>query len=223
MATEPKCKKLTIVLWAIIHLGISAVIIAFEFMRQDNVRDVQNDFEDICTTEPAKFPNTCSFDNDVVYYDVAWYDTPSDKYTDLSKAKEYYKELEDNCDTDCLEAGNRWSTIFVFTGTTLIFVAVVHVVLIIGIISHRSRIIGIIVSTVVSCVHLASIITTGVFRFNTMGKLSALSQMQTDPKDQNSKTYESVATLIVWLWVLQMLLCVSHCVHVGYSLKPHAG
>ena len=91
----------------------------------------------------------------------------------------------------------------------------------IGIISHRSRLIGIVCSTLISCVHLASIITTGIFRFSTMGKLSALSKMQTDPKLQDSHTYSDVGSLIVWLWVLQMLLYLSHCVHVGYAAKPH--
>ena len=105
---------------------------------------------------------------------------------------------------------------------TLIFVVSVHVIMLIGIVSHRPRIVGLVCSTFISCVHLASIITTGVLRFGTMGKLSALSNMNTDPLDQTSHTYNDVAALIVWLWVFQMLLCVSHCFKIGYHAKPHA-
>ena len=75
VATEPKCKKLTIVLWAIIHLALSGVIITFSFLRQDNVKDTQNDYDSICTTDPTGHSQTCSFTSDVIYYDVAFYDT----------------------------------------------------------------------------------------------------------------------------------------------------
>ena len=101
----------------------------------------------------------------------------------------YQLELAADCDTECYKAGCRWSTIFVFTGTTLIFLAVAHILLIVGIVSHHSRAIGMCVSSLISCVHLASIIVTGIFRFNTMGKLAALSNIATDPSDEGSHTY----------------------------------
>ena len=121
-----------------------------------------------------------------------------------------------------MKTGNHWSTIFVFTYVTLIFVVTVHLIMLIGIVSHRSRLVGLICSSFVSCVHLASIITTGVFRFSTKGKLAALSNLNTNPYDDTSHTYNDVAALIVWLWVLQMLLCVSHCCKIGYHAKPPA-
>ena len=39
VATESKCKKLTIAIWAFIHIGIGGLIFTFEFLRHDNVTD----------------------------------------------------------------------------------------------------------------------------------------------------------------------------------------
>ena len=61
--------------------------------------------------------------------------------------------------------------------------------------------------------HIAAIVTTGTFRFRDQGKLCALNKTPTLwtsktelPKDDF--TYEKDASLIVGLWVVQILSCV---------------
>ena len=80
------------------------------------------------------------------------------------------------------------------------------------------------------CNLFAAIVTTGVFRFNTWGKLSALCVAPTNYEGMNdddtkvtdfgySNTYESDAALIVVLWICQMVYCCSNCFHMCYIAK----
>ena len=85
---EPKCKKVTICIWALTHIAVAALIFTLEFLRQGNVNDTQSDYQNsICVQQPTL--KACAYSNDVIYYDVAFYDTPTDQYTDLDQATEY--------------------------------------------------------------------------------------------------------------------------------------
>lgn len=82
------------------------------------------------------------------------------------------------------------------------------------------------------CLNFGAIITTGVFRFNSWGMLTALclaptkyegmTDDGTEVKDfGTSRTYESDASVIVALWICQMVFCCTNCIHMGYvSKKP---
>ena len=77
------------------------------------------------------------------------------------------------------------------------------------------------------CLNLASIVTTGVFRYNNMGNFSALCLTPTnyDSSNELSKvnddwTYNSDAALIVGLWIAQMVFCITSCCNHAYSGKP---
>ena len=87
------------------------------------------------------------------------------------------------------------------------------------------------------CVNFAAIITTAVFRFNTMGRFAALSlcpskyekpfdyatrtQIRSGLSDEH--TYESDAHLIFLLWITQLFLCFLNCCVSSILQKPQTG
>ena len=76
------------------------------------------------------------------------------------------------------------------------------------------------------CLNLAAIIVTGVFRFNPMGKLAALSltpskynsdstltldSYMSDSWISDDRTYQDDANVILGLWVAMMAMCLCGC------------
>ena len=95
----------------------------------------------------------------------------------------------------------------------------------IGTFNFHSRLMGVCCGMLLSCANLAAIITTGVFRFNTIGNFAALSlcgskfekdfsrktQTMLSSSLSNEHTFNSDARLILWLWLCQMFLCCANC------------
>ena len=93
-------------------------------------------------------------------------------------------------------------------------------------------------SVLLCCTNIGAIVTAGVFRYNIMGKWSALSLVGAnysgEPFDfstgtmitsqlDDSRTYADDANLIQWCWITQMaVLCLSCCVG-SYQAKPETG
>ena len=153
--------------------------------------------------ELRNIPDYCDlFDCDVNYYDNApmtylsnqllpqssfaqelgpehFQNTP-DYYSsdDLEDAKKYAKDIAENCgdDTDCLKTGNRFSKIYAFSGVTMILLALNSIGMLFGSCSYHVRGLTTICGALFSILNFAAIITAGVFRFNSWGKLSALCQ-----------------------------------------------
>ena len=86
------------------------------------------------------------------------------------------------------------------------------------------------------CVHslmLSTIIVIACFRFNTIGKLSALSKAPAAYNEDGNSTnliftnddrvYGDDATLITWLWSLMMVFWCCKCCINGYIMKPPSG
>ena len=71
--------------------------------------------------------------------------------------------------------GSRFSVIYAFCGVTFALLGASNLCMIIGVWSLYARFAGMCLGCCFGCVNLAAIITTGVFRFNSMGKLAALS------------------------------------------------
>ena len=72
------------------------------------------------------------------------------------------------------------------------------------------------------CVNLAAIITTGVFRLNTQGKLAALStqpiKYEGGLTTSDSRTYESDGKVILALWITSLVMCCCNCLQ-SYQVK----
>lgn len=132
---------------------------------------------------------------------------------------------------DCVERGCRWSTIYYFCAVTMLLLAANSCVQFAGTWWHKLRALGACLASLLCCVNLAAIVTTGVFRFNYMGKLAALSQLDNQYSGMTAnndkiitvvggRTYQSDGTLIVWLWGAQMLFFLSNSFFSGYATKP---
>ena len=71
--------------------------------------------------------------------------------------------------------GCRWSTIYILCGLTMLLIAVNAVVQLVGTVNYYARAISSCCASCLTCLNIAAIITTAVFRFNTIGKWAALS------------------------------------------------
>lgn len=163
-----------------------------------------------------------------------WYYTQDDQWADLELANEYIAEFEtDGCtwSLNCLEKGCRWSIIYSFSGITMLLLAANSMVQAVGSYRYRMRALGAVCASMLCCVNLAAIITTGVFRFNLMGKLAALSQLDNKYEGltqgetdivfkQGGETYESDGKLILGLWIIQIVFLCSNMGFTGYASKP---
>ena len=61
-----------------------------------------------------------------------------------------------------------------FNGITLALLAMTYLLLALGSRFFSTRIIGACLNCTLTCVHLAAIVTTAVYRFNAKGKLAAI-------------------------------------------------
>ena len=92
-------------------------------------------------------------------------------------AESYWVDIEQDCGddlTDCIEHGNRFSVIYALAGTTMLLLAANSALMVLGAWSFHARGLAGCCGSLCCCLNLASIITTGVFRFNHWGKLSML-------------------------------------------------
>ena len=134
----------------------------------------------------GKLTDLCYFDmeleddcSEINFYDVNFLDYPT-KYSDMKEAVNLMDDLGYSCDdveciVDYYKDGCRWSTIYVFFFTITLLFTFNSAVLISGAYHARFRMIGNCCFGIINCLNLAAIIVTGVFRFNTMGQLAAIS------------------------------------------------
>lgn len=106
-----------------------------------------------------------------------------------------------------------------------------------GACNYRARVISGCLCSILGCVDLAAIIVMFVFRFNTIGRLAALSEaasyydgtsfMESYEKKvmiinslSTKRTYTEDGRLIMISLILQIGFCLSHCCIMGYVAKP---
>lgn len=130
--------------------------------------------------------------------------------------------------------GCRWSKIYLLNGVTKLIIAFNCILSIIGIWSFPIRALASCCGTLICCLTTAAIITTGVFRFNTWGKLAALNLGSTKYSGGNfnitdtaieipvddSRTYSSDGEMILITWIFMMVLCLASCFNLGFASRP---
>lgn len=107
-------------------------------------------------------------------------------------------------------------------------IAVANLCISIGAYNLQARMLGGCCGCCFGCVNFSALITTAVFRFNAMGKLAALSTTWTKFESSNGDkylvsnetTYETDASTILALWIVQLLACVCSCCVAGFLNKP---
>jgi len=165
MAVESPGKKFTMATGYFITFVATAILGGIYLAWMVNVNKIQTEYDTSCETRTG-----CP---EVILYDVIFSLGSS---SDSEKARQYMEDLDAaGCDGDCFKQGSRWSIIYTFCGITLILIAVNSLLLAFGAWNFHSRMIGGCCGFCLACVNFAAIIVTGVFRFNTMGKWSAIS------------------------------------------------
>ena len=116
----------------------------------------------------------------------------------------------------------------------MLLIALNALIQLVGTWHYQSRALSSCCASLLTCLNIAAIVTTAVFRFNTVGKWAALSMTPSkyeSPFDLATKTmvisslsddhtYNSDAKLIFWLFLAQIVFCCTHCCMTGYIAKP---
>ena len=169
-------------------------------------------------------------------YDV--YFDAGNNYSDMTQALQYKEELKADCESenlaDCYEKGSRWSIIYAVNLATAYCYCITFFVMLLGACNFHLRACSGCCVTLSSCLAFAAFITSMVFRYNTMGKLAALSlnyshvdsyelTLARPPVQftwKNDKTYEDDAYAITWMISVQFALCCCTNCCTGALLKP---
>ena len=227
---ETQCKKCCIAFGSMVHLafaGAIGIIFALWWSNANQWNAIKNEY--------------CERDScDAMIYNMGpliyWY---SDKFKatnyygdNIKTADSYVNDLIDQCGLDhqssCWYEGNRWSIVYALCCSTMLLLAVNSGLMVIGAWSLHARGLAACCGSVCCCLNVAAIVTTGVFRYNTWGLLSALcdgpNKYEGEENGQltisDDRTYSGDATLITALWICQMVFCCTSCCHMGYSGKP---
>jgi hypothetical protein len=221
--TESSAKKMQILVISLVMAAFGAVASGMYMVRYINAMNIDSAFND------AAFPGlNLPFTK---YYDIAFFasNDPADpKYgwSDDSAAAEYITDLSTD-DQDTLMKGCRWSVLFGLNAFSLIFITINSTILAVGAYEYRARALGMVCWNVLGCLNIACIITTAVFRFNTIGKLAALSLAPSAYHDtlllSDDRNYVMDGNWILWLWLFQVATFCGNCCSLGFLMKPPSG
>ena len=156
-------------------------------------------------------------------YDFDFRDGP---FEDDVAATEYFRLLG-NCDAECWTIGNRWSTIYMLGAAAMGMFLVQAVLVSCGVYLYPVRLIALFFQSVFCLFNFVAVIVMAVFRFNTIGKLAALSQtgstyqVEDDlPTRTEDRTYVDDGTLILRLWVISLIFVIAQCCLACYAVAP---
>ena len=216
---ETKARRCQVMLFGIIGCAITCFIAGVYLSYSRNV--VQ--FTD------ALCNDTASWDCDgEAPYDYNYLSGP---FTDNSAALDYMQDLDDQCGSDddyCFSC--KWSVVYALNGWLMILMAVNSFIIAAAHWNFHARALTACCGCLLSCVNFAAVITTAVFRFNTQGKLAALSEFPTKYESYNSstgvvmfegdRTYVTDGSWILALWIVQLCICCFDCCLRGAFSKP---
>lgn len=105
------------------------------------------------------------------YYDFGFFFSGKE-WTDPTLAETMMEELVEECPDlvfpeifDCLGGGSKWSVIWSFNSITVLGLGVTNLLIMWGAYNFTARALGSCCFCLLSCVNLAAIITTAVYRF----------------------------------------------------------
>ena len=146
-----------------------------------NAKQIDSSTCDDLATDSPEVSLYCD-DQQGSIYDTYWLSYR--KYTDEDEAASLEQELS-NWDSDRLQKGSRFTVIYGFCGITFLLIGLANLCTAIGAYNFNARAAGLCCASCLGCINLAAMITTACFRFNTMGKLAALSECPSDYEGTN--------------------------------------
>ena len=170
--------------------------------------------------------------DDTNVYDIGYFAANTDNmWTDTRQALEYIADLEEEygMSAEVSDLSCKWSVVYKFCGITFIMIAANSLLNTLGAFNFQSRQLAGVCGCCLGCLNLASVITTGVFRFRTQGKLASLSEVPNwyDSSANfeglplsDSNDYVTDGILLSWIFGWQLSLCCASCCIFGQLLKP---
>ena len=164
---EPTSKKVNILAIAACQFIAYAVIGGLYAARWANVNQLQTEWEDNVYASRDDKKN--------IFYDIAPLVYPD--WSDAAEASDLIADLGNFSNRD---DGCQWSVIYTLNCITLLLFALNSILQMIGAKYAIARMCGLCCCLCLSCANFAAIIVTGVYRFNTIGKLVALSNVSSE-------------------------------------------
>lgn len=138
-------------------------------------------------------------------------DVIGDKWTDRDTAFDELLVVHQDCGDDCGSCGTNWSKLLLMNGIIMILVALNQACIMIG--RHKAffYLIGAYCGAIICLLHVAALVITVIFRFNTPGRICSLSTLPTNYYSSKAGefndmwTYSKDGTLILSLWIVQIL------------------
>jgi hypothetical protein len=138
--------------------GVCAVILGgLYWARVDSIMNMQAHYEE---SQPKA-------DHSIMIYDVGCLRGP---FSDPEKARQIKEDNKDNdCDEDCQKLGTQWSTAFMLNAIVMTLLTLNFLCTCISLKSTVFRFTASICACAICCFHIATILTTAVFRFRPQG------------------------------------------------------
>ena len=150
-------------------LGIITIIIGlFYFVKIMKVNSLNDGYHANCAEN-----NTCVSGN---YYDQHYLDGP---FTDSLLGAQLKADIEKDCDTECMRAGIRWSTVYNMNAIVMLLITFQVMIMTIGICKMEARVFSCCCQCCFFIANLATIIVTAVYKFNDKGELASISMAGT--------------------------------------------
>ena len=149
-----------------------------------------------------------------------------DEWTDDTAAAQLKTEIND-LDDNKFAKGSRFTELYLIGGIIGLLLALSYLLMIVSrfVLSKVLASMGFISGQLLWSFKLFFIVTTGMMRFSSMGKLASLSTCPTsydqsvgfdDYYVEDSRTYADDAEFITMIWAFSMAAFLVHCFYVGF-------
>lgn len=130
-------------------------------------------------------------------------------------------------DPNCLLRGTRWSYVFPLFGWTMLLFVFQGILLTVGVWYFPTRVIALTLQPFLWCLNLGVVVTTAVFRFNSMGRLASisLSPVHYEVVDgvatlTDERLYQDDGQLLFRLWVTALIFIFAQCCMGCFAAAP---
>ena len=150
----------------------------------------------------------------------------------ITSCKEFYdpllvtklkKELYEDCDSECLNQGTQWSTIYAMNGTILAMLCVTYAIYAVGSHIFAARVLAAWLNFFLGWVHFIAIIMTWVLRYRTQGLLASncldKAEWNGVGKAMGDWTFEDDSNQILVITIIQSFLMFALCCLGSYPLR----
>ena len=175
-------------------------------------------------------PHLCSMVGDNLY-DVGfllW-----GEWTDDDEAYQYLLDIDSYSDEKYAQ-GSRFTLIYLMGGSFAFSLAVYYFLMLLArFCCHKClSSVGVLGTSAIQGGNIGVLVATGIYRFNSMGKLAALSTCPAQYDESatfenyylsDSRTYADESMIVTVLWSSQIVFFAGHCLYIGFFCRRSDG